>query len=302
MSDVALISAAAVPMVCGVLAVGLLQRTPPAHLPPPPHVAQAGAAKQGPLAEKPWVGVIVAGYTAELAAESEGRVAEVYARTGARVAMGDPIVQLDPAELSTAFGMADAELRQRHSESSRAEARLEAAKTKLARLREGEEWLSHQEMDSAQAEVKVAEAELRASRASVGVGQAQVNQQRLKVARGTLVAPFSGTVVSLDVDPGDSVLAGQVILRVLSDDRQVRFAFPASERRIAPGSAVRVTLPGAEREVRASVSAIRPELDPSAELVFATALLPEKVPDGARFLPGASVEVRRAEPAKAGAR
>jgi RND family efflux transporter MFP subunit len=244
------------------------------------------------------VGVIVAGYTAELAAESEGRVAEVHARTGARVAAGDPIVQLDPAELSTAFGMADAELRQRHSELARAEARLEAANTKLERLKQGEEWLSHQEMDSAQAEVKVAQAELRAARASVGVGQAQVNQQRLKVSRGTLVAPFAGTVVSLDVDPGDSVAAGQVIVRVLSEDRQVRFAFPAGERSVTQGSPVRVKLPGSDREFRANVAAIRPELDPSAELVFATAPLPEDVPDAARFLPGASVEVRRVEPPK----
>jgi HlyD family secretion protein len=286
-------------MLCGVLAVGLLQRTPPARLPDGPAAHAAAAVdRTGPLREKPWVGVIVAGYTAELAAESEGRVAEVYARTGARVAMGDPLVQLDPAQLSTAFGMADAELRQRHSELSRAEARLEAAKTKLERLRQGEEWLSHQEMDSAQAEVKVADAELRAARASVGVGQAQVNQQRLKVARGTLVAPFAGTVVSLDVDPGDSVLAGQVILRVLSEDRQVRFAFPASERSVVQGSPVLVKLSGRDREIRASVSAIRPELDPSAELVFATAQLPDKLPEGASFLPGASVEVRRIAPPK----
>jgi multidrug efflux pump subunit AcrA (membrane-fusion protein) len=82
----------------------------------------------------------------------------------------------------------------------------------------------------------------------------------------------------------------------------VRFAFPASERGVAQGTAVRVRVPGSEREIRASVSAIRPELDPSAELVFATAVLPEKVPDGSRFLPGASVEVRRAEAGKPGAR
>jgi biotin carboxyl carrier protein len=95
-------------------------------------------------------------------------------------------------------------------------------------------------------------------------------RKRMRRERRTLTAPFGGTVVTLDVNPGDSVVAGQVVLRILSDDRQVRFAFPPGEltqRRVA------VTLQGTGLAVEAEVAALRPEIDPSAQLVFATAAL-----------------------------
>ena len=79
-----------------------------------------------------------------------------------------------------------------------------------------------------------------------------------------LTAPFAGTVVALDVDRGDSVGAGQIVLRILSDERQVRFAFPPGEVRGA-GEAVSIRLAGTRlRRGTADVSAIRPEVDPAA--------------------------------------
>lgn len=295
MTDRLLLACAALPMIGGIVLLGLLQRSPAAPLSGKGRASAARAAdfQLAAAGEQPWIGVVVAGSTAELAAEADGRVAAVFVQSGARVAAGDKLVQLDEAETSSAVGIASAELGQRRSELARASARAEAARLKLERMREGAAWLSKTELDAAAAEAQIADAELRAARAGVGMGRATVSQQRQRRERRLLTAPFAGTVVSLEVDPGDSVVAGQVVLRVLSDDRQVRFAFPPGA---PPQRQVAITLQGTELAVEAEVAALRPEIDPSAQLVFATAALPPRLPDAARWIPGAPVVVTRGLP------
>jgi multidrug efflux pump subunit AcrA (membrane-fusion protein) len=144
-------------------------------------------------------------------------------------------------------------------------------------------------MDTARSEARVADAELRAARAAVGVGKARVTQQQLVVSRRTLVAPFAGIVVGVSVDPGDSVTRGQLVLRVVSDDRQVRFAFPPNA--LEQDRDVTIELEGTTLSVQAKVSTVRPEVDPSSQLVFGTAPLPEVLPEAQRWIPGAPVHV-----------
>ena len=293
-SDRLVFAGAAVPIAAGVIALALLQRVAPVRL---PEAKAAAAVRPGTTLAAPktdvWVGVIVAGYTAELAAEADGRVTQVFVKSGSRVAEGEKLLQFDEADAATSFGMASAELRQRGSELIRAQANADAAKARLGRVIASAQWLSSQEMDTARAEANVAEADLRAARAAVSVGQARVSQQKLRVSRRTLVAPFAGIVVGVDVDPGDSVNPGQVVVRVVSEDRQVRFAVPpgALDGSRDVERAVTIRLPSTSVSVNTPVSSIRPEVDPSAHLVFATAKLPESLPDAARWLPGEAVEV-----------
>lgn len=296
-SDRLVFAGAAVPIAAGVIALALLQRVAPVRLPEAKAavVARPGTAVAAAKRDA-WVGVIVAGYTAELAAEAEGRVTQVYVKSGSRVAEGEKLLQFDEADAATSFGMASAELRQRSSELIRAEANADAAKARLGRVVASAQWLSSQEMDTARAEASVAEADLRAARAAVSVGQARVSQQKLRVSRRTLVAPFAGNVVGVDVDPGDSVNPGQVVVRVVSEDRQVRFAVPPGALNAASGAGavertVTIRLPASALSVDTAVSSVRPEVDPSAHLVFATAKLPESLPEPERWIPGESVEV-----------
>jgi RND family efflux transporter MFP subunit len=297
MSDRLLIASASVPFLCGVAALVLLQRVPGAPLaraasnaPSPAPVELATARANN------WVGVVVAGSTAELAADSAGRVQSVFVKTGQRVKAGDRLLQFDRSESVNSVGMASAQAGQRAGELARSQARAQAAANQLKRLRASETWLSKQELDNAVAELRMADADVQAARASLGVSRIQVTQQRLRATRQTLTAPITGTVVALDVDTGDSVNAGQVVMRILSDDRQVRFAFPPGE--LPSGtSRVSIQLPDGS-SVLSSVSAIRPELDPSAQLVFAIAPLPAALPDAARWIPGAAVAVSLASSLK----
>jgi RND family efflux transporter MFP subunit len=292
MSDRPLIAGASIPIVIGLVALVLLQRAPTQR---EASSAKTAADKLGVAVEgsdlKPWIGVVVAGSTAELAATASGRVENVFVRTGARVKAGDHLMQFDPRDSENSVGMANAELSQRASELTRAQARAQAATNQLTRLKAGETWLSKQELDVAAAEARVADAELQSARANLGASRFQLSQQRLRATRQTLTAPFAGTVVALDVDAGDSVTAGQIVLRILSDDRQVRFAFPAGAMPTQGPRQVAIRLAGGESEVESTVSAIRPELDPSAQLVFGTAPLPAALTTDARWIPGAAVQV-----------
>ena len=143
----------------------------------------------------------------------------------------------------------------------------------------------------------MANAELASARSAVGLGRVQLGQQRLRADRQTLVAPFAGTVVALDVDPGDSVVPGQIVMRILSQDRQVRFAFPPGAMPgVDAAPLLSIRLEGTDLSVRTAVAEIRPELDPSAQLVFASAALPDDLPEAARWIPGAPVHVTLAPP------
>jgi RND family efflux transporter MFP subunit len=292
MSDRPLIAGASIPIFIGIVALVLLQRVPGTHaakLDRSPAAARAAAS--GGDESKAWIGVVVAGSTAELAANAEGRVENVFVRTGAKVRPGDRLMQFDPRDSANSVGMANAELDQRVSELSRSQARAQAASNQLKRLNAGATWLSKQELDVAVADARMAEAELQSARANVGASRIQLNQQRLRATRQTLTAPFAGTVVALDVDAGDSVTAGQIVLRILSEDRQVRFAFPAGAMPAQGPRQVSIRLSGSTTEVQSTVSSIRPELDPSAQLVFGTAPLPAALSEDSRWIPGAAVQV-----------
>lgn len=293
MSDRLLISLSLVPVVAGSVLLVLLQRPPALESAPEKTVraAQRSEAERPSASSDAWVGVVSARSSAELAADSESRVSEVFLRTGARVNAGDKILELDKSAVLSAVGMAGAELGQRSSEVARAQSRVDMMKSRLERVRAGAEWLSEQEVDTAAGDLRVAEAELRAAKAAVGISRARLNEQELRATRHTLVAPFAGTLVSADVDPGDSVSAGQVLARVFSVDRQVRFAMPRSFVPRASSSRVLIRASDGKAKAIARIDDVRPEVDPAAQLVFATALLPDELSSNPAWLPGTPVEV-----------
>ena len=290
MSDRTIIALATVPMLTGALLLVALQRVPPVRVSASAAATtgagrSSGTAKSG--SEASWLGVVVAGRAAELAAEHEGRVSEVWLRAGDRVKKGQPILKIDGSGAVNDEALAGAELGQRRSEVTRAEASYEEAKAKLKRLEAGGSWIAAQELETAKNAVRLANADLNSARAGVGMGRARVAQQKLRSRHHTLEAPFDGVLVSCDVDPGDSVAAGQVLARVITDDRRVRFALPREQLPASGALEVVLSLPGGSRQ--ATIDSVQPEVDPAAQLVFATATPPG---GGKDLMPGMRVEVR----------
>ncbi|MDB4972771.1 MAG: hypothetical protein JWN48_1112 [Myxococcaceae bacterium] len=290
MSDRTIIALATVPMLVGAALLIALQRVPPLR-------ASASAGKRGAAvgaaastAEAAWLGVVVAGQTAELAAEQDGRINEVWVRAGTRVRRGQPILQIDSSGAVNDEALAGAELGQRRSEVSRAEAKWEDARAKLGRLEQGGSWISAQELESARAAERMAKADVLAAKAGVGMGRARMAQQKLRSRRHTLESPFDGVLVSCNVDPGDSVTAGTIVARVINDARQVRFAFPREQLPATGSMDVLLGLPSGN--VRTTVTSLEPEVDPAAQMIFATATPPS---GESKLMPGTRVDVRPAQ-------
>jgi RND family efflux transporter MFP subunit len=292
MSDRLIISLATIPMLSGVFLVALLDR--PAAI--AAHVAARPAARalRAPPEGKPedaWIGVVSAGNNAELAAEFEGRVTHVWLHAGEVVKEGDRLLEIDRSDVSTTISVAGAELGQRKSDALRAEARLDAARTRMKRLETGGNWLSAQELDGARTELRMAQADVAAANAAIAMGQARLSQQRVRAERHRIVAPFSGRLVSVEVDPGDSVAQGQLLARVISDERVIRFALPRAALTEDAPQQVLVRIKGQERALLAKVASVRPEVDAAAQLVFASAALPDEVRESPSWIPGTLVEV-----------
>jgi len=278
-------------MAAGLALVAVLQRPKESAAQAAPRAtARLSAGSVAPREDSGFLGVVSATQTADLAPDSDGRVREVFARAGMSLRAGDPIVQIDLAEVRTSVGVAGAELQQRASDVARADARLEAAQAKADRLQAGGNWLSEQELESARSEVRVALAERDAARSATAMGKARLRREQLREERHTIVAPFSGVLVNIDVDPGDSVLAGRPIARLLSTEREVRFAVPRPALSEMEATGVALTIPGHEARLPTRLRSLRPEIDTSAQLVFASAALPD-APVSASLLPGTVVRV-----------
>lgn len=286
---------ATLPMFIGAaLVLGL--RRPPLTVVQPTADAASHAVEEARAADraaKPYPGVIVSGYTADVGAEIGGSVVEVPARTGAKVRAGDALLRIDPRSAGGELLVAQARLEQQRSTVERANAELAEAIDLLTRLRSITDGVAERTLVAAETRAQQARAAVAEAKAGLGMQQAEIGRQRTHNEKHVIRAPFDGVVVALYVDPGDVAVPGQVVARVITEDYYVRFALPPDDTASrTPGLAVRVRLPSGEA-LAAEVTDVQPEVDAAAQLVFARARLAGGTSAEAahRLIPGTQVEV-----------
>ena len=247
-----------------------------------------------------YLGVIVAGYSAEVGTEVGGSVEDVSVLVGSRVKQGDPLLRVAPGVAGDGLRAARAKLEQQRSEVKRAEAELVEAGDLLTRLQSIQAGVSERQLVAARTREQQARAALDQAKAGIGVNEADLGQELTRTGKHTIRAPFDGIVVARFVDPGALVMPGQVVARVITADYFVRYALPPEAARAQHvGSAVTVELAGAPAPLRGEVSDVQPEVDSAAQLVFARARLAIDPADAASVIPGMRVRVR-ALPAQPG--
>ena len=128
----------------------------------------------------------------DIKAETKGRVTEVVAKEGARVARGDVVVKLAMEDRAEKLAEAEARVRQRQIE-------FDAAKS----LRQ----------KGFRAETKTAE-----SAAQLDAAIAYAAQIAVDIDHTEISAPFAGVIDTRDVELGDFVEPGDVIARVVDED------------------------------------------------------------------------------------
>lgn len=213
-------------------------------------------------------GQIEAINSVELRPDIEGRIAAILVREGSRVSKGQPLIQVDDAELK--------------AEVARAEAERDLARQSLGRTRE----LLSQKASS-QSELERAEATARST-------EAEYQLLKVRLDRTTVRAPFSGVAGRRLVSLGDYVTTstGLMTLQTVSPQRAV-FQVPeryAEKLKVGQEVTFRVAaLPGRAFSGRVDF------VDPVVQLPGRTIMVKAQVPNPRRELQsGMFIEVRLA--------
>ena len=212
-------------------------------------------------------GVVVPLRTAQLAFPAIGRVKTVDVKVGDKVKTGQTLVTLDTALL-------EARVRE-------AEANLAAAEIQVKFLKRV--GTDERNLESAEADVERAQALLDSAKATLE-------------SQASLAAPFDGTVVSVDVAIGETVVPGRVIM-VLGDLSHYRIeTTDLSERdvtRVKVGQAVNISIEALGETFTGKVAEIALVSSTlGGDVVFTVTIELDKQPEGLRWGMSADVEIQ----------
>lgn len=224
---------------------------------------------------------------ARIGAEITGTVARRHVHEGDEVRAGDPLISLRPDELQAQYEQAQTALAQLHNQrypqarQSAQEARLawQQAVREARRRRQlaDQGMLSAEQAEQAEhlASVRktaLARAVLAEQALKPGGDEELLLQQRLRNARANLdktliTAPFAGRIQTRNVEPGDQVQPGKVLLEIARSDA-LEVVAAVDEKHMAPlqpeQSAVVIADAWPELELPARVRFIAPAVDESS--------------------------------------
>lgn len=197
------------------------------------------------------VGTVKPVHESDVAAKLLARVVEVNVKAGQDVDQGEVLVRLDDADLQARWKQAEAA----ESTAQARKEKAEAAYQRASRLIQTKA-ISQAEYDQAVAEVKAATSDLERARQSV-------EETRTLLDYATIRAPFAGIVVDKQVDVGDTVTPGQVLL-TLYDPTHMQLVASVREslaQRLEVGQSVPAELEALGHQCQATISEIVPEAE-----------------------------------------
>jgi RND family efflux transporter MFP subunit len=222
-----------------------------------------------------FIGVVFPRSRSDVATRVGGRIAELLVRQGDTVAAGDALAVLDDAQYREERGVAEALLQASRAAARQAEvARREAEEQYEALVKAGDA-VARIEIDRGKFAEARAAAALQRARADVETQERRLAQLDRMLADTRVLAPFAGEVALVYLDAGETIAAGQPLVRLLSDGAPwVRFAVPAADAAaVTAGASVTIEIESLPGPVTATVRQVSPELDPISQMVLAEAEL-----------------------------
>lgn len=230
------------------------------------------------------LGAVEARVLSRVGFEVAGRLVEVAADHGDRVAAGTVLARLDSASQEARVARAEAALLSAEAAAARADAQRERADALLAQRvstarrrrdlanrgvgsQEVAE-LAETEAAAAQADLAVNRADAALARAAQAEARANLQAERVALAKHALTAPFDAVVIARSREPGTALNPGEAVFTLVVPDSIWGLAYVDEGRAgdIALGQPARVTLrsrPGAP--VAAEVVRIGLEADRTTE-------------------------------------
>ena len=240
-----------------------------------PEAAVVPAAPRAGPAVAPLLGVVAARATELVAARVDGRILRVVARSGQRVRAGDPIAELDPTLLSERLRAAAAAVDAARADVAGAGAEVAEARRQV----ELERRMFAAGASAAEAvriaHARVAHAVAASERAAAALREADANRAAIEsqLSSTRLAAPIDGVVSLVKAQAGEVIVPGAAIARVFDPaNLMIRFQVPRDRRReISTGTAVVLTVAGADRPLQARVVSVSSELEPPLDFAVAEA-------------------------------
>lgn len=224
-----------------------------------------------------WDGIVEAVRQATLSAQTAGRVAEVRYDVNDRVTAGTVLVRLTAVEQQAGVDTARAQLRAAEA----AAAEVESTYQRYLSLSQ-DQYVSKVQLDQVRAARDSAVAARDAARAQVTSAGQQTDYTMVR-------APYSGIVASRDVEPGESVGIGQLLMTVFAPDAlRIEVSVPQSDaERIRISPVARITFDDG-RAVDAGAVTVFPSADLATHAVRVRVQLPALDPAPR---PGSTVKV-----------
>lgn len=221
-----------------------------AGLPPRPVlsivVSESGPSRVG------HAGTIEPRFTTDLAFRVGGRIVERSAEVGMRVAPDQTLATLDPLSLDLAVRSAEGDLVTAGAQADNARATAERQRALLARSA------------AASSEVESAEEALQTAEAGLARARSALDKAREQRRYGVLTAEGGGIVTAVLAEVGQTVTAGQAVMRLARDDvREAVVDLPEEiARRLSPGTPFDVSMESDPSVVaRGAVREIAPAAD-----------------------------------------
>ena len=288
---------------------------------PPPRNVRVVEATRGALPDVVAVtGTLAAEEQVVLGAKVAGRLADIPVDLGSRVAKGQVLARLVPADFQLRVRQAEAALDQARSRlglpAGSPDTQVDPAQTAVVRQAQAalteatarrdraralfeEQILPRADLDTAEAALQTADSQYQNAQEEVLNRQALLAQRRSELglagqqlADSILVAPFSGAVSERQGSPGQFVAAGDPIVTVVRvHPLRLRLAIPErAAAKIRPGQDVRVRVDGDPQTYTGRVARVSPAIQESNRTLQIEAEVPNA--DGA-LRPGsfASAEI-----------
>lgn len=182
--------------------------------------------------ERAFTGVVAARVQSNLGFRVPGKVIERLVDVGERVVAGQPLMRIDPKDLSLALAA-------RENAVGAARAQLVQVEADEARYRTlaADGWTPRQRYEQAKAALDTARAQLAAA-------EAQAEVARNETGYAALAADADGTVVDTLAEPGQVVSAGQVVVRLAHSGAREAVVNLPETMRPALGTAARASIYG----------------------------------------------------------
>lgn len=157
-------------------------------------------------------GSLVYAQQIQLRSQVTGRVAEVLVQEGERVRKGQVLMRLDPEAFNADLASANAGVRAAAIEIESRRSRVAELQRQLSRQRElhASQLISREAFEKLANETELAQIAVRAAVQALHQQQAQQDIARDRLERSVFTAPIDGLLVSVDVKPGETVIAGTV--------------------------------------------------------------------------------------------